>query len=198
MQKRFNSSWSAVTSLWNRIRGAAAKEKRILNEKNTTASTANQPTISPWSQPATKAAPEPLTQFWIRTGMFRVSAQKLNLLGRQITNLPLPQAIIQMQFSPKRAAREVLSLLKQAQGRIKAAPERPDPSAYTIQQAVIGKGTYLKRIDIKGRGRHGVIWRPHSFLRLQVGIPDADALLKKRFKVKIAKENKPVMVRLDY
>lgn len=130
--------------------------------------------------------------------MFRVSSQKLNLLGRQITNQSLPKAIVQMQFSPKKAAREVLSLLLQAQARIKAAPEKPDPAAFTVQQAVVGKGTYLKRIDIKGRGRHGVIWRPHSFLRVQVGIPDEDALLQKKFKVRIQRENKPIMVRLDY
>jgi ribosomal protein L22 len=193
MQQRFNSSWSSVTSLWNRIRGAG-----VGKESNLLKTATSKPSISPWSQPAPKKALEPLTQFWIRTGMFRVSAQKLNLLGRQISTLPLQQAIIQMQFSPKRAAREILSLLLQAQGRIRAAPEKPDPSAFTVQQAVVGKGTYLKRIDIKGRGRHGVIWRPHSFLRLQVGIPDADALLKNRFKVRISKENKPVMLRLDY
>ncbi len=196
--RRFNSSWSSVTSLWNRIRGAAAagKEQRnLVSSKNEDSVT---PFPSPWSQTAPKKQPKPLTQFWIRTSMFRVSSQKLNLIGRQISNLSLPQAIVQMQFSPKRAAKEVLSLLLQAQGRIKAAPEKPDSSAFTIQQAVVGKGTYLKRIDIKGRGRHGIIWKPHSFLRVQVGIPDADALLKKRFKVCVPRENKPVMVRLDY
>lgn len=195
LNRRFNSSWSSVTSLWNRIRGAQAKEA-----VNSVRKEANEaPTMpSPWAKPPERAV-SPLTQFWIRTGMFRVSSQKLNLLGRQISQLPLPNAILQMKFSPKRAAKAVHSLLLQAEARIKAGPKgTPEAAKFVVQQAVVGKGTYLKRIDIKGRGRHGVIWRPHSFLRLQVGVPDENLLLKKRFKVRIQKENKPVMLRLNY
>lgn len=195
LNRRFNSSWSSVTSLWNRIRGAQAKE--AVNSVRKEASEA--PVMpSPWAKPPERTL-SPLTQFWIRTGMFRVSSQKLNLLGRQISQLPLPNAILQMKFSPKRAAKAVHSLLLQAEARIKAAPKgTPEAAKFVVQQAVVGKGTYLKRIDIKGRGRHGVIWRPHSFLRLQVGVPDENLLLKKRFKVRIQKENKPVMLRLNY
>lgn len=104
-----------------------------------------------------------------------------------------------MKFSQKKAAREIYTLLLQAQARIKQLnTAETDPNKFIIQQAMVGKGTYIKRIDIKGRGRHGVIWRPHSFLRLQVAIPDIEAAIKKRFKVRIHKENKPVMTRLDY
>lgn len=196
LNRRFNSSWSSVTSLWNRIRGAQAKETVSSAVKSEVGETSVM--SSPWAKSPEKTI-SPLTQFWIRTGMFRVSAQKLNLLGRQISQLPLPNAILQMKFSPKRAAREVHSLLLQAESRIKAGPKgTPEASKFIVQQAVVGKGTYLKRIDIKGRGRHGVIWRPHSFLRLQVGVPDENLLLKKRFKVRIQKENKPIMLRLNY
>lgn len=161
-----------------------------------------QPLLTPWMTISPQKR-EPLNDFWIRTGLFRVSSQKLNLLGRQISRLPLPNAALQMKFSLKKAAKEVRALLLQAQARIiKLDPldgrQVIDPSKFIVQQAVIGKGPYLKRIDIKGRGRHGQIWRPHSFMRLQIAISDEDAALKKRFKVRIARENKPVMTRLNY
>lgn len=212
MFRRYNSTWSTMTSLWNRIRSNAANsivkteplpptstsEKVNLN----LATDKRQPILTPWTTISPQKK-EPLTDFWIRTGLFRVSSQKLNLLGRQISRSPLPKATLQMKFSVKKAAKEVYALLMQAQARIsKLDPldgrQIVDPSKFIVQQAVVGKGPYLKRIDIKGRGRHGVIWRPHSFLRLQIAVPDEDTMLKKRFKVRIAKENKPVMTRLDY
>ena len=208
-----------MTSLWNRIRSAKANgsETRGKDEikninSNTVTSAANsvntQSTsssiVTPWTiSPNLLNRSEPVKEFWIRTCLFRVSSQKLNLLGRQISRLPVPTAALQMKFSVKKAAKEVNSLLLQAQSRItKFDPMEGrqviDPSKFIVQQALVGSGPYLKRIDIKGRGRHGVIWRPHSFMRLQIALPDEDALLKKRFKVRIAKESKPVMTRLNY
>lgn len=208
LKVRNNSTWSTMTSLWNRIKPAAAKSanETTQNIQNTSIAPSNEP-INPWTISSNlNVKRDPLTQFWIRTILFRVSSQKLNLIGRQISRLPLPMAIAQMKFSPKKAAKEVHQLLLQAQARISQLPSKlndstpqiNDPSKFIIQQATVGKGPYLKRIDIKGRGRHGVIWRPHSFLRLQVAIPDEEAALRKKFKVRIHKENKPVMTRLDY
>lgn len=204
--RKFNSTWSTMTSLWNkisagRIKNAVEKvEKETgLESKDTQNSNAPAQISTPWNISASPAVAEPIKEFWIRTGLFRVSSQKLNMLGRQISQLTLSNALLQMRFSQKKAAREIYSLLLQAQSRINQFKVgEKDPSKFIIKQAVVGKGPYLKRIDIKGRGRHGVIWRPHSFLRLQVAIPDIDAAIKKRFKVRIHKENKPVMTRLDY
>ena len=193
-----------MTSIWNRIRSARSPNSEIISKEakeiSPTSTNKNTEIITPWtisSNPINKTT-EPLKEFWIRTGVFRVSSQKLNMLGRQISRLPLPKAILQMKFSPKKAARDVYSLLMQAQARIINASNPADPSKFVIQQALVCKGTYLKRIDIKGRGRHGIIWRPHSFMRIQVAIPDAEKDLLKRFKVRVPKEDKPVMVRLNY
>ena len=202
--RKFNSTWSTMTSLWNKISAGRNKKIEIAASKSSTAeSTAtpspNEQISTPWNISVSTPAAEPIKEFWIRTGLFRVSSQKLNLLGRQISQLTLSAALLQMKFSHKKAAREIHTLLLQAQARIKQFQTgEKDPNKFIIKQAMIGKGPYLKRIDIKGRGRHGVIWRPHSFLRLQVAIPDIDAALKKRFKVRIHKENKPIMTRLDY
>jgi ribosomal protein L22 len=201
-----------MTSLWNRIKSAkptvSSDLKPLEMGKEQKKDKEKVEIITPWTISSNLSVKrEPLNQFWIRTTLFRVSSQKLNLIGRQITRLPLPMAIAQMKFSPKKAAKEVHQLLLQAQARISHLPSKleddsivqiNDPSKFIVQQALVGKGPYLKRIDIKGRGRHGVIWRPHSFLRLQVAIPDEDAALRKKFKVRIHKENKPVMTRLNY
>jgi ribosomal protein L22 len=197
-----------MTSLWNRIKSTAKKEDLM---------TISSPGIeeaveieSPWTITGKSSMKtEPIRDFWIRTPFFRVSSQKLNLLGRQITRLPLPMAILQMKFTKKKAGKEVYDLLMQAQARIanltvnnssssQSTQQVTDPSKFIVQQATVGNGPYLKRIDIKGRGRHGVIWRPHSFMRIQVALPDEDAILKKRFRVRIHKENKPAMLRLNY
>ena len=198
-----------MSSLWNRIKGAksAASEVNPIIKSNEKVAASESEVITPWTISSNLAVKrEPLDQFWIRTNLFRVSSQKLNLLGRQISRLSLPTAISQMKFSPKKAAKEVHQLLLQARARITQLPAKldedtsqiNDPSKFIVQQALVGKGPYLKRIDIKGRGRHGVIWRPHSFLRLQIAIPDEEAALRKKFKVRIHKENKPVMTRLNY
>lgn len=187
-----------MTSLWNKISSGKTKKLSETSIEPKSDQTTNEiPT--PWNISSSPIPAEPLKEFWIRTALFRVSSQKLNLLGRQISQLNLPNAILQMKFSQKKAAREIHSLLLQAQSRIKQFKiGESDPNKFVIKQAVIGKGPYLKRIDIKARGKHGIIWRPHSFLRLQVAIPDIDSAIKKRFKVRIQKENKPVMTRLDY
>lgn len=208
-----------MTSLWNRIRSSAVAKESVngsvsevlSSETNTIPTSITSKIQTPWTISNNNLIKkEPIRDFWIRTSFFRVSSQKLNLLGRQIARLSLPTAILQMKFSKKKAAREVQALLLQAQSRITKLQLLPnqdnhhqqqqitDPSKFVIQQALVGKGPYLKRIDIKGRGRHGLIWRPHSFLRLQVAIPDEEAILNKKYKVKIQKENKPVMIRLNY
>ena len=198
-----------MTSLWNRIK--STKKDQLTSQlasapsTNKVDTTTNEEDIAtPWtiSRNSSTSKSGPITDFWIRTPLFRVSSQKLNMLGRQISRLPLPMAILQMKFTPKKAGNEVYDLLMQAQARITKLPEIPDqvidPSKFIVQQATVGNGPYLKRIDIKGRGRHGVIWRPHSFMRIQVALPDEDAILKKRFRVRIQKENKPAMLRLNY
>ena len=191
-----------MTSLWNKIsagRNKKGENEITANANDTPRESVNAQISTPWNISVSPSVAEPIKEFWIRTGLFRVSSQKLNLLGRQISRLPLSTAILQMKFSQKKAARDIYSLLLQAQSRINQLKIGDnDQNKFIVKQAVVGKGSYLKRIDIKGRGRHGIIWRPHSFLRLQLAIPDIDAAIKKRFKVRIHKENKPVMTRLDY
>ena len=49
------------------------------------------------------------------TAAFKISPRKLQLLANQISGQPIDYAILQMQFSPKRAAKRVLSTLALAE-----------------------------------------------------------------------------------
>lgn len=53
----------------------------------------------------------PPLQHKYSTATFRISHRKLNMLGRQISGKPIDYAILQMQFSEKRASRRLKSML---------------------------------------------------------------------------------------
>ena len=203
---------STFSSLWSLIRSKAKQEATV----DAPVPGPAPATLSPWLEPA-RAPLAPLQAFWLRSALFRCSAQKLNLLGRQIHGLPLQHALNQMRFSPKKPAQNIYQLLWQGRARILqedaaqgTAPAAPSPSAalpsavppllnrWIVKQVTVGKGPYLKRIDIKARGRHGIIWRPHSFFRILLAIPDRDVELQRKFKVRIPKEDRPAYIRLNY
>jgi large subunit ribosomal protein L22 len=129
--------------------------------------------------------------------MFRGSTQKVAELGRQLSGLPLDAALIQTQFSARKAAEKLHQALVQAKEAAKLRGHTP--SEYVIKEAVTGRGKYLKRLDIKGRGRCGIIKKGHAFMRFVLEIPDERKELAKLLKVKhFPREQKPAYVKLDY
>lgn len=129
--------------------------------------------------------------------MFRCSPQKLADLGRQLSGLPLDAAVLQARFSSKKAAQELYKVLCQAQAN--ALLRGKKPSEYVIKEAVTGRGKYLKRLDIKGRGRCGIIRKPHAFMRFVLEIPDQRKDIAKLLRVKtFQREDKPSYIKLDY
>ena len=132
----------------------------------------------------------PVEAFWIKTAMFKCSQQKLAMLGDQITRTKLQEAIIQMQLSPKKASKRVLKLLFSARNRIRQTSSYA-PDLYYIKQAVTGRGSYRKEIDIKARGRFGIIAHPESFMRIEVARwnPQAELIRQLRKAISKAKMN---------
>ncbi|WFC98221.1 hypothetical protein MYAM1_000946 [Malassezia yamatoensis] len=98
------------------------------------------------------------------TATFRISPQKLKLLADQISGKPIDYAILQMQFSAKRAARRVRSTLVMA--RDHAASKGLDVSKLHVSEAWVTKGTYFARLEIKGRARHGIMHHPQAKLSI--------------------------------
>lgn len=136
-------------------------------------------------------------ELWMQTPFFRGSTQKLNLLGRQISGLQLDAAILQMRFSPKKAAKEALEVLCKI--RLKIQGEGARPAEFYIKQIDVGRGTYLKRMDFKGRGRFGIMWKGHRFMRVCVHKPDPRRLVAKLLRIKhFPREDKPILRKLDY
>ena len=106
------------------------------------------------------------------TGLIPTSPRKLNLVARLIARKPVDSAILQLQMSDKRHAKtRVKSML--ALARDHAVAKGLDREKLIVQEAWVSKGVYLKRLDIKGRGRHGVIMKPEwailslSFLKCE-------------------------------
>ena len=98
------------------------------------------------------------------TAWFKISHKKLNDLGRQITGKPIDSAILQMQFSEKRASNRIKSTL--ALARDHAVAKGFNRSELVVKEAFVNRGLKHKRMDIKGRMRTGIKEHPQSKLHI--------------------------------
>ncbi|KAJ1342559.1 hypothetical protein BSLG_002876 [Batrachochytrium salamandrivorans] len=82
--------------------------------------------------------------------------------------MTIDEASRQMRHTLKRRGTRVAQLLY----RIKAALRHNynlNPDDFIIHQALVGKGTYLKRIRIHARGRFGVMHRAVAHIKIVLG-----------------------------
>ncbi|KAI6035370.1 ribosomal protein L22/L17 [Pisolithus orientalis] len=100
------------------------------------------------------------------TANFKISHRKLNMLGRQISGKPIDHAIMQMQFSEKRASNRIMSML--ATAKLHATVyKNMDPSKLVVSEAWVTKGeNRLKRLEPRGRGKFGIRVHPDSRLHV--------------------------------
>ncbi|KAJ9097163.1 hypothetical protein QFC21_004832 [Naganishia friedmannii] len=115
------------------------------------------------------------------TARFKVSPRKLNMLGRQIAGQPVNEAILQMEFSEKRASERIKSTLVLARNH--AVDKGMDEKKLVVSEAWVSKGINIKRIDIKGRARHGI--KEHQQARMHVLLKEGktrDELLEQKQK----------------
>lgn len=105
--------------------------------------------------PVTNRYEERILEHKYSTAYFRISHRKLQLLADQIGGgKPIDYSILQMQFSPKRAAKRIKSTLVLA--RDHAILKGLDVSKMVVAEAWVGKGRTFKRVEYKGRARIGV------------------------------------------
>ncbi|KAJ9115775.1 hypothetical protein QFC24_006883 [Naganishia onofrii] len=115
------------------------------------------------------------------TARFKISPRKLNMLGRQIAGQPVNEAILQMEFSEKRASERIKSTLVLARNH--AVDKGMDDKKLVVSEAWVSKGINIKRIDIKGRARHGI--KEHQQARMHVLLKEGktrDELLEQKQK----------------
>ncbi|RPB27833.1 ribosomal protein L22 [Terfezia boudieri ATCC MYA-4762] len=93
---------------------------------------------------------------WIKT-----SVKKLAPLARQISGLPLNDAIVQMRFSPKKASTDVMNLLGEARMEAMVRRGMTDGEMF-VSQAWVGRGTYEKEISHRARGRIDMLRKPYT------------------------------------
>jgi len=98
----------------------------------------------------------------------KISPQKLNDFCKIIRGLRLDEAIMQCGVSPKKAARLVRMGLRSAKANA-VNNHGLDGEKLSVYEAIVGKGTHLKRIKIHGRGRSGKMsrYRSHLTVKLQ-------------------------------
>ena len=97
--------------------------------------------------------------------MHRIGAQKLNLLAQQIRGLKVDKAIAEMEFSRKRAAADVVKLLKSA---VANADNNHglDIDSLIVAEAHVGKNLVMKRMHARARGRGVRVEKPFSQLTI--------------------------------
>ncbi|BGP17971.1 hypothetical protein JCM10213_003978 [Rhodosporidiobolus nylandii] len=98
------------------------------------------------------------------TANFKTSRRKLNDLARLIAGRTADEAILQLQASQKKQAPRLLSMVALARDHAVAKGLRREE--LVVSQSWVTKGHYLPRLDIKGRGRHGVKHHPSAKLHV--------------------------------
>ncbi|TVY13210.1 Mitochondrial 54S ribosomal protein L22 [Lachnellula arida] len=122
---------------------------------------------------------------------FKTSVKKLSPLARQIVGKTVEDAIIQMRFSVKKAAKDVKEHLQHAKNeaivrrgmglgkangedftpveiatKTKKSVKVDDPTRLYVDQAWVGKGLYGKSLDSRARGRIYLLKNPTTSMTL--------------------------------
>lgn len=100
-----------------------------------------------------------------KSHFIKTSVKKLGPLARQIAGKSLTHAMVQMRFSPKKAAKSVLSQLKLAQQEA-SVTKRFNPKETFIQQAWVGRGTPTYGMDYRAHGRGYRLTQPYTSISL--------------------------------
>jgi large subunit ribosomal protein L22 len=96
---------------------------------------------------------------------FRMSAQKVREVVRQIQGLPALRAQTVLEFVPRKSARAVAKTLKSAIANAEHNHSL-NPEALTIKLAVAETGPTLKRMTPKARGSAGPILKRSCHIRI--------------------------------
>ena len=82
----------------------------------------------------------------------RISPRKLNLVAQSIRGLPVQRALNELEFSPKRIARDVRKALYSAVSNAENN-HNLDIDNLVVTEAYVGKNILMKRFAARARGR---------------------------------------------
>ena len=95
----------------------------------------------------------------------RHSPWRLNLVCQFAAGLPLQEALTQLEFCRKSKAPLVQKVLRRT-ANLADIRDGLQPSQLEVAECFATKGRHLKRINIMGRGRHGLMEHKHSHMRV--------------------------------
>ena len=101
----------------------------------------------------------------IRT--LRTSARKLNLVAQSIRGLKVQRALNELEFSPKRIAKDVRKALYSAISNAENN-HNLDIDSLVVAEAFVGKNLVMKRFAARARGRASRIEKPFSEITIVV------------------------------
>lgn len=102
-----------------------------------------------------------------KISQLRTSPQKLNLVADLIRGLKAEQALVQLQFSKKRIAKQVKTALISAIANAENN-HNLDIDSLIVSEVRVGKSLVMKRFHARARGRGARILKPFSHLEIIV------------------------------
>ncbi len=106
--------------------------------------------------------------------LLRTSPRKLNLVAASIRGLAVQRALNELEFSPKRIAKDVRKALYAAISNAENNHSL-DIDSLVVAEAFVGKNLTMKRFSARARGRAGRIDKPFSEITIVVREPSEAA-----------------------
>jgi large subunit ribosomal protein L22 len=110
------------------------------------------------------------------------SPKKFNDVCRLVRGLSVDDAVAQCALSPKKYADVVRKVILSAAANATNNHDL-DREKLVVAEALVGKGTFIKRVSVHGRGRAGVITKPRSHVTIAVA-EASDERPRRRMKVR--------------
>ena len=111
--------------------------------------------------------------------------RKLNLLAQLIRGKSAQKALVELEFSQRRVAREVRKVLEAAIANAENN-HNLDVDRLFVKEAIVGKTMVMRRFHTRGRGRSAAVEKPFSNITIRVAERAAEE--KKDKKAKGSKE----------
>jgi len=128
------------------------------------------------------------TAKWVRT-----TARKARLVSAMVTGLPVAEALVVLQFSPRSAAVDIAKVIKSAAANAEHNYNL-DASSLRVARVEVDGAMIIKRWRAKPRGMAGSIFKRTSHLRAFVTDDEMPANVRRRSAVKLPRTVVPTPI----
>jgi large subunit ribosomal protein L22 len=128
------------------------------------------------------------TAKWVRT-----TARKARLVSAMVTGLPVAEALVVLNFSPRSAAVDIAKVIKSAAANAEHNYNL-DASSLRVARVEVDGAMIIKRWRAKPRGMAGSIFKRTSHLRAFVTDDEMPANVRRRSAVKLPRTVVPTPV----